>query len=51
MITIRKVKGGYVVFKDDKQWTGVYSKKEAQNVAKYMRESKYGSKSSQGGIK
>ena len=44
MYTIRKVKGGYAVFKNGKQWSHIYPKKEAQNAAKYLRESKYGSK-------
>jgi len=41
MITVRKVKGGYAVFKDGKQWTGVYTKAEAKRAAEYMRKSKY----------
>lgn len=40
-ITIRKVEGGYAVFKGGKRWTPPYTKQEANYAAKYMRESKY----------
>lgn len=40
-ITVRKVKGGYAAFKNGKQWSGVYTKEEAKNAAKFLRESKF----------
>ncbi len=40
-ITIRKIKGGYGVFKNGKLWHGPYNKDEATNAARFMRESKY----------
>ena len=41
MITVRKVKGGYAVFKNGKQWSSARTKGESKNTAKYMRISKY----------